>query len=671
MTPQAEMTNGASGVAGGEVIPHEEVRSQLDKMLSSQTFRAAEGQKSFLKYAVGEVLAGRGSHIKEYLIGVEAFGRGDLFDPRLDPIVRTQARKLRARLAKYYETEGLNDLIRIEFPKGSYVPSFTRASSVSEASMPAPNTADAGAAPVTLEQPAPIIPKLEALVVPTPLPLAWSGNWKVRALLGLSLSLLLATAVFYYFRPVSGDGVMAAGSSIAVLPFVNLNGDGAAEFLSDGLTDDLIDSLGQVPGLRVVARTSAFRFKRKAMSVQEIGQQLRVHAILKGTVRTSGNNLRITAQLINVADGHPLWSGSFDHDTNDARGIQQEISSEVASVFGSHLRHKGNEEEAKEISSNPISEKQHEAYQHYLKGLYLWNKLTADSQKLAIEYFQEAISEDPSFARAYSALADCYVMAPQVLTASPQEVIPKIRAAANKALELDSSLGEAHIDLAICAEYDFDWATAEREFKKGLDLSPDNAVGHLWYAKYLGITGRKAEVLAQRKIATDLDPASAYALQSVGGYLSVMGRYDEAIEQFRCAMALEPNFGLTHQGLGVAYVLKGQSVKGIAELQTALKLMPGPRREALLGWAYGVTGQTAEAQRILSSFLSQSNNAGFPALAVAQVYIGLGDRNRAFEWLSKAADQKDLDLTLKWDSFYDSLRSDSRYQALLRRLKLS
>jgi serine/threonine-protein kinase len=307
-----------------------------------------------------------------------------------------------------------------------------------------------------------------------------------------------------------------------------------------------------------------------------------------------------------------------------------------------------------------------------LQGLYHWNKLKADELAMAIGYFEKAIAADPSFARAYTALADCYVMAPQVAAAPPGEIVPKIRVAASRALELDSSLGEAHIDLAICAEYDFDWTTAGAEFKKGLDLSPDNAVAHLWYAKYLAVVGRRPEVLVQRKIAAELDPVSPYAVQAVGGYLSVMGRYDEAIAQFRKAITLEPNFGLSHQGLGVAYILRGRDpAEGIAELETACKLMPGARREALLGWAYATIGNTAEARRILNRFLEESNRPYFPALAIGQVYIGLGDKDRAFEWLRKAADQRDLDLTLKWDSFYEPLRSDARYIALLRCLKLS
>ncbi len=659
MTPQPATILGGHDAPDDAAILPAEIRCQLERMLASRTFRTAEGQKSFLKYAVEEALAGRASQIKEYLIGVEAFSRGDLFDPRLDPIVRTQARKLRARLLKYYQTEGVEDPIRIEFPKGSYAPTFSRVGDALTAPKPTP---------VVTGQTHVEEPRLMESAVPSSS--AFPPTWKIAVVSAALLALVLAVAFAFYAvseRPL--ERAPETASSVAVLPFVNLNGDSADEFLSDGLTDDIIESLGQAPGLRVAGRTSAFRFKGKSLSVREIGQQLKVHAILKGTVKVLGDRLRITAQLNNASDGHHLWSGSFERDTKDAREIQRDISTEVASVLGARLVHGGDE---KTLSIPNAASPTHDAYQSYLQGLYHWNKLKADELAMAIGYFEKAIAADPSFARAYTALADCYVMAPQVAAAPPGEIVPKIRAAAGKALELDSSLGEAHIDLAICAEYDFDWTTAGAEFKKGLDLSPDNAVAHLWYAKYLAIIGRRPEVLIQRKIAAELDPVSPYAVQAVGGYLSVMGRYDEAIAQFRKAITLEPNFGLSHQGLGVAYILRGRDqAQGIAELEAACQLMPGARREALLGWAYATIGNAVEARRILNRFLAESNHPSFPALAIGQVYIGLGDKDRAFEWLEKAADQRDLDLTLQWDSFYEPLRSDARYTTLLRRLKLS
>jgi serine/threonine-protein kinase len=311
------------------------------------------------------------------------------------------------------------------------------------------------------------------------------------------------------------------------------------------------------------------------------------------------------------------------------------------------------------------------AHESYLKGLYAWNKLTSDSVQAASRYFEEAILQDPSFARAYAALADCYVMAPQVDTASPLQVAAKIKDVATKALALDESLGEAHVDLAVSAEYEFDWARAESEFKKGLALSPGNAIGHLWYAKYLSLVGRRDEVLTQRRLAADLDPVSPYAAQSVAGFFAVTGHYDAAISQFRNALALEPNFGFSHQGLGITYLLAGKHSEALQELRLAQQSIGGPRRMALLAYAYAVCGERADAQRILNGFLEQARHEPFPALAIADVYIGLGDNDHAFEWLEKAVDQRDINLDLKWDPLFNPVRPDPRYAALLRRMKLT
>jgi len=377
--------------------------------------------------------------------------------------------------------------------------------------------------------------------------------------------------------------------------------------------------------------------------------------------------LRITVQLDSTANNYHLWSGSYDRDSTDARTIQWEIAASVTDALGIGLAR--NERELSRTLPNSASPNPG-AWKNYLKGLYVWHKLTVDSLQMATSFFEEAIAQDPSFARAYAALADCYVMAPQVATTPALEVIAKIKAAASKALQLDGNLGEAHIDLAVAAEYDYDWRTAEKEFERGLKLSPSDSVGHLWYAKYLALVGRVNEVITQRRIAAEVDPASPYAVQSIAGYLSVTGRYDEAIDQFQNALRLEPAFGLAHQGLGVAYVLKGMYPEAVAELQAASRLMTGPRRMALLGWGYGVMGKAPEARRILNDFIEQDRRGPFPALAIAQVYIGLGDKDRAFHWLDKAVEQRDLDLLLQYDSPYAPLRSDARFAGLLRRMKL-
>jgi TolB-like protein/Tfp pilus assembly protein PilF len=645
-------------------ISAEAIRSELEKILGSRTFRSAQSQSRFLRYAVEETIAGRGHMVKEYVIGAEVFGRGESFDPRLDPIVRTEARKLRARLDKYYEGEvqdTVGDPVRIEFHKGSYVPTFSRFVPTA----PRPTGSEIGVVPVGVV-PQETSPTAESIV---PAVTAARRSWRVVAISSaIVVILVLGSAGYYLFRSGSAARVPPTGNvSIAVIPFVNLSDNKGDEFLSDGLAEELIDALQQVPGLQVVGRASSFGFKSKPIDVQQIGRELHVGAVVVGSVRRIGDRLRITVQLDSTANNYHLWSGSYDRDSKDARTIQWEIAESVTNVLGIGLAR--NEREMPRGLSNSSSPNPG-AWQNYLKGLYVWHKLTVESLQMATAFFEEAIAEDPSFARAYSALADCYVMAPLVASTAALEVIPKIKAAASKALQLDSDLGEAHIDLAVAAEYEYDWRTAQEEFDRGLRLSPSDSVGHLWYAKYLALVGRVSEVIVQRRIAVDADPASPYAVQAIAGYLSVVGRYDEAIDQFQNALRLEPDFGLAHQGLGVAYVLKGMYPEAVTELQTASRLMAGPRRMALLGWGYGVMGKTADARRILNDFLDQDRRGPFPALAIAQVYIGLGDKDRAFQWLDKAVTQRDLDLLLQYDSPYEPLRSDPRFAGLLHRMKL-
>jgi TolB-like protein/Tfp pilus assembly protein PilF len=665
-------------------FPEQAMREELTRILASRTFRAAQGQRKFLAYTVEKVIAKDANLIKEYVIGTEAFGRDPSFDPRLDSIVRTEARKLRARLAKYYETEGREQRLRVGFRKGSYVPFFHEVAEVAQdvaaelGSEPSANVSQA------ME---PVLPQTrgDSLASGSPNRLVTTPDAQVETpfwgsavlakfhppfrtvfVAGALATLALAVvAVFFFYRSRSPESVLAANNvSIAVLPLVNL-GDRKDEFLSDGLTEEIIDSLRRVPGLQVVARTSVFRYKGKSPDIKEIGQTLHAGTVLVGSVLASENRLRVTVQLNGAANEYHLWSGSYDRDPDNSRTIPLEIASAITNVLGVALEPHGGDAIRIAVSPNPGA---HEAY---LKGLYFWNRLTPEGLSTATEYFKQAIAEDPSFARAYSALADCYVMGPQVATIPPLEIVPEIKATAAKALELQPSLGEPHFDLAFAAELEFDWQTAEREFKKGLELSPENAVGHLWYAKFLAMVNRRDEVLVHRQIAARLDPVSPYAVQAVGGYFSVTGHYPEAIEQFRSALALEPNFGLALQGLGVAYALDGKCKDAVEQLQLANKWMTGPRRIALLGWVYGRCGQLEPAQHILREFLEQAHRGRFPALAIAQVYIGLGDKDHAFEWLDKAIDQRDLDVTLLWDSPYEVLRSDARFNLLLRRMKLA
>ena len=657
-----------SEIRGEESCPQEAIRAELQRIMASRTFRAAQGQRKFLAYAVEEVLAGQPHLLKEYVIATEALGRAMSFDPRLDPIVRTEARKLRARLAKYYAIEGAGDPLRIEFRKGSYVPIFSDAvlsdkAPLTEATQAAPDTAPITPASIA---PASIAPASIAPLMPGPSidRLQPHSNWLFGSLTVLMVA-VVGAATFYLSRSSLPETTLAANdTSIAVLPLVNL-GDNSEEFLSDGLTDELINSLRQVPGIQVVARTSAFRFKAKTFDIQEIDQKLHVRTVLVGTVRKSDTRLRVTVQLNNSENGYHLWSGSYERDFTSIGTISPEIVSAVTNVLGVGVA-RGGGQPSSQMRASPNSE----AHEDYLRGLYFRNRYNVDDLNKAIKSFKQAIDEDPSFARAYAGLADCYAMARAVAATPPLQVVSKIREAASKAIELDATLGEPHFDLAVGAEYEFDWASAEREFKKGLALSPDDVVGRLWYAWFLALTGHKEEVLAQRTIAAKLDPVSPYAVESLGDYYSAVGRYDVAVEQFHNALALDPSFGLAHQDLGDAYLLQKRCGSAIDELRLANASMPGPRRMADLGYGFAVCGQANEAQRILRDFLRETRGGGVPALSIAVVYMGLGDKDRAFPWLEKAIDERDLGMGLRWDGYFESLRSDPRFNGLLRRMKL-
>jgi TolB-like protein/Tfp pilus assembly protein PilF len=622
--------------------PPEAVRSELENILGSQAFRTTRAHANFLRYVVEETLAGRGDQIKEYSIGVEVFGRGASFDPRVNNIVRAEANRLRARLAKYYDTEGAQGAIRIELPRGGYTPRFVEAPAfVSAAERPV----EPGAPPA----------RFRIL------------RSKIAAVLLLVLLVAAFSIAFWRLRAASaGAGVKP---SIAVLPFLNLGGNKDDEFFSDGLTDELIDSLGTVPRLQVVARTSAFQFKGKTLDVREIGRKLSVRTVLEGTVRKYGDRLRITAQLDDTSTGYRLWSGSYDRQASDALAIQREISQAITSELGIALAGGGS---PRGNGSGSLAESvAPQAYENYLKGVYFWNRNTPASINTAIGYLNQAIQNDPVFALPYLGLARCYTGL-SVMTATPAtEVIPKLRGSAQKALELDPSLGEAHVDLAEAYTFDFDWTAAEAEFRKALALSPGSTVAHRWYAYYLTKMGRLDEAMAENKRALELDPVSPYMAQGIADSLYALRRYREAIEQSQKVLALDPNFAMTRQSLGMTLIANGQYSEGISQLKLARQLMGSdPWLDGQLAYSYALSGQTGTARQILNELLRQSQSGGVPALAIAEGYIGLNDRDRAFQWLEKAVSNRELHLGLKTDPIYDTLRTDRRFGILLHRMKL-
>jgi serine/threonine-protein kinase len=635
-----------------------------------------------LQYAVEHTVTGSSHEVKEYTLGVQVFRRGSAFDPRLDPIVRVEARKLRIRLTKYYETEGEHDPLRIELPARGYVPAFRERESATLSSqikeMADSRGASRGATQAgaltealetaTLSLPEPS-PELDRPAVPAASWAHLTGSWRRAGLVGAFL--VLASGAIYAGRMIlRGHGASDLSPSIAVLPFQNL-GDVKDESFSDGLTDELIDSLGRVRGLRVVARTSAFQFRTRTLDIREIGKKLNVRTVLEGSVRIYGNRLRITVDLDDTADGYRVWSNSYERNFEDALFIQRDISQAIVGALREQLAELGISRELtfSPAEAGPVNV---EAYRDYLRGLYFWNKQTTDSIETAKNYFEHAIALDPGHAPSYTGLARCYANLPAFSKTQARDVVPKIRELALRALQLDSTLPEAHIDLAYVSFLEYDWAGAEAEFKKGLELSPGDAVAHRWYSTYLATAGRLDEGLAESETAQQLDPVSPYMLEGTARSLYRMRRYDEAVEQYKKALALDPQFGYAHLGLGSSYIQIGKYREAIAELQLARQWMGNnPTPLAEIARVDVLLGKRPEARNIIRGFLDQAAAGSFPAKPIADVYLALGEKDQALDWLAKGVGVRDVYMYLKSDPIYDTIRSDPRFIRLLQEARLT
>jgi len=644
-----------------EISDPRAIREQLDRIVSSRTFRAAEREKAFLRHVVERAIEGRSAELKEYTIGVEAFQRGDAFDPRRDTIVRTEARNVRRRLARYYEEEGQGDPLRIELPKGGYVPQFVAAE--------APKIESASSHPLTIpEAPDPVRAAPEAgpagqsfkLGVKQGTKLGRTGWWWVAGLAG-AVTIAAIVALWVHVPPF-GRAAAVDAASIAVLPFQDVSDgrDKQGEILSEGLTEELIESLTRIPHLRVVARASAFSYRGRAVDIRKAGREMGVRNILEGSIRISNGRVRIVAQLEDTGNGYQIWSQSFDRKFDDLLAVQDQISTAIMQSLGVQLTGAAN------LKTGPESAPSAAAYQDFLQGLYFLNQSTAENIRTSIHYFDRAVASDPNFAPAYSGLAAGYAAIGGFTSTPSQEVVPRIREAAAKALALDDTLGEAHLYLARADTYEANWAEAGREYWRALELSPGSAAVHRYYGDYLLRTGHLEQALAEGRIALALDPLSPPVARFVGEMLYYLGRYDESVAGLQKALELNPTSGILHQELGLVYMSRPASYKqGIAECEQARDLMEGdPWTTSQLGYAYAVAGRTAEARAILQT-LEGGAQDHVRALAVARVETGLGDRDQAIAWLKKAVDQRDVNLYLGSDPLYAPLRGDARFRALL------
>jgi adenylate cyclase len=465
----------------------------------------------------------------------------------------------------------------------------------------------------------------------------------------------------------TNDFEIENSKSIAVLPFANMSNDAENEYFCDGLAEELLNALAKINDLKVAARTSAFSFKGKNINANEIGRTLGVNTILEGSVRKSGNRLRITIQLVNTADGYHLWSERYDRAMRDIFDVQDEIT--LAVVDALKVKLLGEEKAAvlKRYTDNT------QAYQLYLKGRYYLNKWTTDGLKKAIECFNRTIELEPQFAPAYSGLADCYAsLSGELLWMSPKEAFPLARSAALKAIEIDDTLSEAHSSLALVKlNFDWDWVGAETELKRSIELNAKYVAAHHWYSHYLIVMGRMEESLAISKRAIELDPLELEINSHLAWHYCHARQPDQAIEQCQKTIEMELNFHEAHWFLGWAYEQKTMYEEAITAFQKAFACSGSSRMLAELGHAYGLARKTAEAEKVLNELKELSKQHYASPYNLALVYTGLGDKDQAFEWLNEACeDRSGWMIYLKTQHSFDSLHADPRFQEILRRVGL-
>jgi TolB-like protein/DNA-binding winged helix-turn-helix (wHTH) protein/Flp pilus assembly protein TadD len=480
--------------------------------------------------------------------------------------------------------------------------------------------------------------------------------------LGILTVAAIAAAAIYF------TGSSKAIDSVAVMPFVNVSGDPNTEYLSDGLSDSIINNLSHLPSLKkVISFNSVLRYKGKQTDPQAVGRELGVRAVLMGRLNQQGDQLSITTELIDVTDNRRLWGEQYERKMSDLLMLQRDLSKQIAN--GLRLRLTGEDLKHLAVTNTENSE----AYQLYLKGGYFLRKRTRDGEEKALAYFQEAIDRDQSYAPAYGGLATCYIQMGNYSRIQPEEAQSKATEAVTTALRLDDTLAGAHASLAsLKFIYEWDWSGAQQEYRRAIELNPNLAELRQGYANYLMAIGRTQEAVTESKQALLLDPLSVNANSDHGMTLYLARQYDQAVEQLRQTIDMDPNFLWAHRNLGLVYAQKKMYDEAIAEFQKVQELSHGEAGEWALGHVYALAGKRDEALKIIDKSKKRSHHGYGSAMKLAVIYTGLGEKDQAFEWLEKGFAQHDpLLRSLKVDPWFDNLRSDPRFTDLLRRMKLA
>jgi len=489
---------------------------------------------------------------------------------------------------------------------------------------------------------------------------AGTGRRRVTAVALAAVLLFTATYVLVHKR-VAGEGTIR---SIVVLPLKNLSSDPEQEFFSEGLTDELITRLASLQGLRVISRTSAMHYKDSAKPLPVIAKELNVDAVVEGSVLRAGDRVRITAQLIDARTDQHLWAESFERDQRDVLTLQNEVTREIADKIKLTVDPAARERLA---TAKPVDP---DAHEEYLRGRYYWSKRTGDDLKTAIRHFESAIEHDPNYARAYAGMADCYGLLGGYTLIRQSGFMAKARAAGLKALALDPELAEAHTSLALVAQnYDWDWQTAEKEYRRAIELDPNYATAHHWYAEFLSYLGRFREAEVEIERARKLDPLALVIATDHAVILYYARQYDRSIEEFREVIAKDPSFSRAHM-IELPYVEKGMFAEALAD--SAALQRGSPWGMANLVYIYGRAGERKLALRENERLRRLTSSRHFDPAAQIYAAIGIGDKELAFQKLEEAYVVHSNGLTsLKVNPAYDPLRGDPRYQDLMRRVGLS
>jgi len=639
------------------------VRHHLMELATSHAFAGSKRTQDFLHLIVEHALVGDLDSLRERMIGAEMFGRPVDYDTGSDSVVRVKATEVRKRLTQYYLETGRKPAVRIELPSGSYVPRFVfeplattalpQNGVVPPASAQQTSAQGHGRSAESPESPVNAVSRSSTR----------KFSRTPRLLAGAVLGLILIAVIAYTgYRKWFADSNARHGiHSIAILPLENLSGDPGQEYFADGMTEELINDLGQVSMLRVISLTSAMSYKGTKKKLPDIARELAVDWVVEGGVLREGNRVRISAQLIDARTDRPVWAHTYVRDMTSDLALQGEVAQTIAEEIRTNVKP---QEQARLARERPIDP---EAQDLYLHGILLRE---ADDCKNAAEYFSRAIAKKPSYAQAHSALASCYGRMGESGRMPYEEAFTRQKAEAIKAIELDDSLSEAHAELANTAmTLDWDWPTAEVEFRRALELNPNSATSHEKYAFYLVRTGHLQEALAEVERSVDLDPVSGSTFHAEGFIYYFSRQYNQALAVTQTVRGLQINLPDWNFLIGDIYAEKGMYAESIGEF---IKSGGGPYSLGHLGNAYARAGQVDAALKTISQLQEFVRKDGVGRYEIALVYTGLGNKTEAFKWLEESYKAHDAGLLyLKIDPPLDPLRSDPRFDDLVRRVGLT